>query len=170
MFDSPGQATVFRPYTAEHYSSVLPHVLALHAEDPSSTPGNAMSPERFRRTSDELLARPEKGCIVVFDQGGLVVGYAILILFWSNEYGGDIVNVDELFVTPECRGRGVGEAFFGWLRERWRDRAVAIALETSPQNQRAAGFYQRLGFSPYPNVQRWAPLGKAGSNLNAGNP
>jgi GNAT superfamily N-acetyltransferase len=36
-----------------------------------------------------------------------VVGYALLMSFWSNEYGGELCNVDELYVQPAQHGRGL---------------------------------------------------------------
>lgn len=148
----------FRDGQRADYDALLPLVLGLYEEDPSSTPGNVMNADRFARTFEELMAKPDKGRIVLMERDGSVVGYAILIFFWSNEYGGDLVNIDEVFVSPTHRGGGVGEAFFTWLRSEWSGRAAALTLETTPANHRAIALYERLGFRLHPNPRRFAQL------------
>jgi ribosomal protein S18 acetylase RimI-like enzyme len=74
----------------------------------------------------------------------------LLISFWSNELGGEVCNIDELFVAPEYRGRGVATALLERLAEGeeslWPVRPAALALEVTPQNERARALYERLGF------------------------
>ncbi len=36
----------------------------------------------------------------MFHEGVQLVGYAILIPYWSNEFGGNLLFIDELFVSP----------------------------------------------------------------------
>lgn len=122
--------------------------LDLHAEDVGS---EAMSVEKVHRTVRELTSRPDKGRILLFRVAGEAVGYAIVIHFWSNEYGGDILDIDELFVKPAWRGRGIGAAFIRHLIDRAGASVVGLQLEVSPANTRAAGFYGREGFAPAPN-------------------
>ena len=43
--------------------------------------------------------------ILLFKQHRKIIGYALLINYWSNEYGGDIVYVDELFVKESYRSK-----------------------------------------------------------------
>lgn len=69
-----------------------------------------------------------------------------------------MVFVDELFVAPAARGRGVGTAFLAAVA---RDRpfgAVAVALDVSPANGRARRLYDRLGFRPAANATLVRPL------------
>lgn len=122
--------------------------LDLHSEDVGS---ERMSAEKVRRTVRELLSRPDKGRILLFRIAGRVVGYAIVIHFWSNEYGGDILDIDELFVKPDWRGCGVGAAFIRHLADSADDSVAGLQLEVSPRNTRAADFYRREGFEPAPN-------------------
>jgi ribosomal protein S18 acetylase RimI-like enzyme len=100
---------------------------------------------RFPVTVAHLLAHPAAGQIVVFEENG-IVGYAILIPYWSNEFGGTILFVDELYVKPEARGRGIGHRFFEYLETAIPYEAVVLALEVSPANVRARRLYESLGF------------------------
>lgn len=74
------------------------------------------------------------------------IGYALLVFFWSNEYGGNILTVDELFVKADFRGQGIGTDFFSFIDK--LENKAAIRLETTPGNLRALEYYKRMGFVP----------------------
>jgi GNAT superfamily N-acetyltransferase len=103
--------------------------------------------DRFPSTIDRLLAEPWRGRIVLFAQPDGVCGYSILVPYWSNEFGGILLFVDELFVDAKMRGQGVAQAFFTFLDQTRPFEAVALALEVTPRNKRARALYERLGFS-----------------------
>jgi GNAT superfamily N-acetyltransferase len=110
-------------------------------------PGLNVNPEKFPLTIDRLLAEPSRGRIVLPMQDAAPCGYALLIPFWSNEWGGTVLLLDELFVLEEFRGRGIGKAFLALLeRERPFD-AIVLALEVSPRNTRARALYESMGFA-----------------------
>lgn len=109
-------------------------------------PEQEMRDEQIQRTLDELHQHPEKGAVTVLLQGSELVGYAILIYFWSNELGGNIVNVDELFVKKDYRGRGIGGDFLrSLIQSRFHD-CVGLELCTTHQNERARQLYAQIGF------------------------
>lgn len=119
--------------------------LALNREDP----GEPVSAQQIRRTLAQFRAEPVRGKAVVAEVDSRVVGYALLVSFWSNEYGGEICAVDEIYVMPSLRGRGIaGELFhaIGVDPALWGRAPVALELEVSPENLRARALYERLGF------------------------
>jgi GNAT superfamily N-acetyltransferase len=120
--------------------------LGLYREDPGPQPVEA---RQMRETLAALRREPWRGRAVVLDLGQQVVGYALLIAFWSNELGGEVCAIDELYVTRDLRGRGHGAALFGALErgDLWPAPAVAFALGTTPANSRARRLYERLGFA-----------------------
>jgi GNAT superfamily N-acetyltransferase len=128
---------------------VVAMFMALNAEDPGPAP---VLPQQMRRTLSMLRREQTRGRAVVCDIAGDAVGYALLISFWSNELGGEVCTIDELFVLPEHRGRGLGTALLDRLaggdRSLWPAEAAALALEVTPRNQRARALYERLGFEP----------------------
>ena len=128
---------------------VLAMMRALYVEDPPSSP---VDPERFGVTVERFLDEPARGSVIVFVEGGETRGYALLVPYWSNEYGGTILHVDELFVVPEARSRGIARQFFELLGRTRPFDAVAIVLEVSPANLRAQRLYESLGFSPRRNT------------------
>jgi ribosomal protein S18 acetylase RimI-like enzyme len=91
----------------------------------------------------------------VFDADGEPVGYAFLVSFWSNELGGEVCTVDELFVQAEWRRRGCATDLVRALQSGaaiWPRQPVALELEVAPPNVRAWALYERLGFRPKYNT------------------
>ena len=107
----------------------------------------------FRRGQGEPLDelfRPDslqRACLL--EQDGETAGYGLLSLKYSHEAGGLELWVEELYVRPAFRGRGLGHEFFAWLRGLSAAEHIRrIRLETEPENERAAALYARMGFSP----------------------
>lgn len=127
-----------------HKPDVLTMMHGLHSEDEAASP---VDRSRFPLTIDFFLANPSHGRIILFKEGIFVRGYALLVPYWSNEFGGPLVVVDELFVTPEARNRGIAGSFFRFLGQQRPFDAVALGLEVSPGNTGALRLYQSIGFS-----------------------
>ena len=121
---------------------------ALYAED---APASGNAPRSFSITISHLLDHPDRGRIDLFVEGSEVIGYALLIPYWSNEFGGTIVFVDELYVVPRSRGRGVGRGLFAMIEGERPYGAVAVFLEVSSTNHRARKLYESLGLTERTN-------------------
>ncbi len=124
--------------------------LALYEEDPATKP---VTETQIRQTLEALRMEPTRGMAAVMEVNGSVAGYALLIAYWSNEFGGEIVVIDELYIRPNCRSQGHGSELFSVLsgNSLWRGNPVALELDVTPQNQRAADLYRHLGFRPSKN-------------------
>ena len=138
---------MWRVATSSDDQTVVSMCMALNAEDSGPAP---VGPGHVRATLANLREDPNHGRAVVCDVQGRTVGYALLISFWSNELGGEVCNIDELFVAPQHRGQGLATALFRSLAEGnlslWSTKPAALALEVSLQNERACALYERLGF------------------------
>jgi len=126
--------------------SVVEMCLRLYSEDPGPLP---VAADNMRATLALLRREPSRGRAVVLDVEGHVSGYALLIGFWSNELGGEICEVDELFVVPEHRNRGYGSSLFTAIAQGdlWAPPMAAIVLGVTPDNAAARRLYERLGFA-----------------------
>ena len=126
-------------------NSIVEMCLELYREDPGPLP---IGVEHMRRTISELRRAPSRGLAVVLEVGAQPDGYALLIAFWSNKLGGEVCEVDELFVASQHRSQGYGTALFAAIADGrlWPRRATAIALGVTLQNVRARRLYERLGF------------------------
>jgi GNAT superfamily N-acetyltransferase len=121
--------------------------LALHSEDPSPTPASAAS---FARTLAAFRAAPWRGRALVLYLDGRAEGYALLISYWSNELGGEVCGIDELYVAASARSRGWGTRLLRALAggsDLGFSGTVALALGVAPNNVRARTLYERLGFA-----------------------
>lgn len=149
---------VWRASKPDDHESIARLMLALYAEDPAPT---APSRAGGLATLEQLAREPIRGLAVVHQPdadalGALPVdGYALLCSFWSNELGGEVCIIDELYVIPSARGRGVGTRLVTGLLRRelpWFQQAVNIELEVTRGNARARALYERLGFRAYENA------------------
>jgi ribosomal protein S18 acetylase RimI-like enzyme len=138
---------MWRPATPDDDEQVIALGLSLYREDPSP---ELVAAESFRRTLGALRAEPLRGRALALEVDGAVVGYALLVSFWSNELGGEVCDIDELYVAPSARSHGWGSRLLDGLAAGstlWPGDAVALALEVTPDNTRARTLYERLGFA-----------------------
>ncbi|MBN1193613.1 MAG: GNAT family N-acetyltransferase [Coriobacteriia bacterium] len=141
-----GRNMAWRPAEPSDDDAIARMCLALNAEDPGDTP---VAGEQVHRTLEVLRGEPARGKTVVAEIDGQAVGYALLISFWSNELGGEVCIVDELYIVPAFRRRGLAGQLLDSLRdsaELWPATAVAIGLEVSPGNTTARRLFIRHGF------------------------
>jgi GNAT superfamily N-acetyltransferase len=143
----------WRLATREDFDRIVDMNERLNTEDPSETvPFDRMM---MRRTLSEITLNPIRGAAAILELEGKPCGYALLISFWSNEFGGEICAIDELYVEPEFRGRRFATQFVEILKRPdnpiWPRRTATITVEAYRSNPRAKALYERLGFEPSPN-------------------
>jgi len=100
-------------------------------------------------TLDRFRAEPLRGRALVLDSRGTLAGFSLLASFWSNELGGEVCVIDELYLKEEWRGCGHATSLIEALktdRSLWPLPPVAFELEVSPKNPDARRLYERLGF------------------------
>ena len=143
----------WRPASPDEDEAIVAMGLALVAEDP----GQPVDASQLRRTLTRFRQEPPRGraIVAVLADGAQPVpsqpiAYAFLVSFWSNEYGGEICAIDELYVLPVYRGRGIATQLLTSVaddRNLWPRRPVALEIESTPANTRARALYERLGFA-----------------------
>lgn len=120
-------------------------VAGLYQEDANPDAPKLTAPQ-IELTLTELLSKPDKGKVIAVWADGDLAGYAIIIYFWSNEYGGNVIEIDELYVSPDHRQKGLGKSFFEWLFNEYKS-SSGFALQVSKSNQRARKLYEEVGFT-----------------------
>ncbi len=133
----------YRMPTPRDMPGLVQLVQAFYREDPGAP---SIPAEQVMATAAALARNKERGSLFVFECEGALAGYAILILFWSNELGGTVIVVDELYVEPGHRNRGIATDFLTLLQRVAPPDVVGLQLELSPSRKRAQGLYRRLGF------------------------
>jgi len=124
-------------------------ILALYQEDPSL---KLITRKSIDETFESFQEHPDRGTVMAIEHENEIIGYAILANFWSNEFGGNIVIIDELFVQKKYRGKGVATNFLKYLRDTKFGNSVALQLEVTPDNTRARKLYESLGFVAHKNI------------------
>lgn len=120
---------------------------AFYSSDAVMTP----IPLAFReRTFDELMRADTYVSGYLFELDNRPVGYALTAKTYSQEAGGMVVWIDELFILPDYRSRGLGSAFFTYLMDVAEPDAARFRLEVERENEGAIRLYQRRGFQPLP--------------------
>jgi ribosomal protein S18 acetylase RimI-like enzyme len=132
--------------------AILSMCRELNREDPGPRP---VPDAHMEATLQALRRQPVRGAALVLEIDGKAMGYTLLISFWSNELGGEICNIDELYVAPAARGKGHASSLMQGLVSSsplWPGKPVAIQLEVTPRNAKARALYLRMGFSDAKNT------------------
>jgi GNAT superfamily N-acetyltransferase len=134
----------------ETLDAVLALLGAQFAEHAIDLPGSTL-----RDATRILLGDERRGAILVA-RDPEPIGVAVLAFTWTLEHGGPVGWLDELFVVPEHRGRGVGglllEQALGVARQAG---CRAVELEVEAGHARAEHLYGRAGFASL-SRRRWS--------------
>jgi len=78
---------------------------------------------------------------------GEAIGYLVLTLGYSLEYGGRDAFIDEVYICTSHRGRGIGQSALAFAEGVCRSLGVrALHLEVERTNTTAHGVYHKAGF------------------------
>jgi GNAT superfamily N-acetyltransferase len=137
----------FEDYRPEDQAILRAMIHALYADDSKGGDVHATSDEHIQRTIERARTHPDQLRIVLFKVEGAVAGYSLLTNYWSNEHGGLVLILDEVFVLPEFRGKGISSRFFEHLFA--MPEYVMVYLEVFPGNTVAYELYKRMGFQQF---------------------
>lgn len=98
------------------------------------------------KTFDLVLKGTPFADIYMLEDADGVQGYAVLAFTHSQEAGGLVCWIEELYLRPAARGKGVGGAFLDYICRQVP--AARFRLEVEPENLRVKSLYARYGFLP----------------------
>jgi GNAT superfamily N-acetyltransferase len=102
--------------------------------------------EGLRRMFETLIGEPSQGAVFIARADGRAVGFATLDWKWSSLKAARIGYLEDLFVDPEARGKGIADALIEVCAERCRKLGMpAMEWLTAPDNRRAQQVYNRTG-------------------------
>ena len=114
---------------------------AFHAED-----GHALD-AAGRRALAEILAGEPAARAFLFELDGTTVGYGVLTVGYSVEHGGRDGFLDDFYLAPEARGRGLGRRSLDALEGEAQALGIRVLhLEVGTENRRADALYRSVGF------------------------
>jgi GNAT superfamily N-acetyltransferase len=108
-------------------------------------------PEDFARRLREAVEGGELEVLAARAEGR-VVGVAVLAYRLSISAAGPFASVEDLYVEPNARRRGVGRALLEAVGERCTARGVSY-VEAQVEDEVAAAFYAALGYDEEPGVR-----------------
>ena len=105
---------------------------------------------RLEETFDYMMSDDTYGSIYIIEQNERKVGYLLTAVTYSQEAGGRELWLEELYIIPEYRGKGIGHEVFSFAEGLASEGFARIRLEVEPENCRATELYKRLGYEGIP--------------------
>ena len=132
----------FRPAVETDTDSILGFMRSLYEQD-----GVVYDEPVARRTLAGIIRDRAIGRVWMICEGPDPIGYMVLTLGYSLEYGGRDAFIDELFVHESRRRRGIGRKGLQVIIDACRELDVrALHLQVHRPNRAAQELYRKLGF------------------------
>jgi GNAT superfamily N-acetyltransferase len=110
--------------------------------------------DTLTRAIDGVFDRPERGLLMIAATEEKPIGVAYLSFQWTLEYGGPIAWLEELYISPEHREKGIGTKLLNAVIEELQKRGyLALDLEIEKGHERVASLYLRSGFKQLTRVR-----------------
>lgn len=134
-----------QPVTPADSAALLGFARAFHAED-----GHALDEAGERGVAQAAAGDPlVRAWFIVED--GTRIGYVVLTLGFSILHGGRDGFIDDLYLVPAARGRGIGPRVIAMLEDEARRLSMQVLhLEVETDNARAATLYESRGYEASP--------------------
>ena len=112
-----------------------------------------VNPANFETTFDMLVKGDPAVDGYILEYDGQQAGYFIASFVYSNEVGGTVMWMEELFVLPQFRGKGLASSLFEYVKANFSDKVKRFRLELTKSNARAARLYTKMGFEELQYLQ-----------------
>lgn len=89
----------------------------------------------------------------ILESDGQRAGYFLASYAYSNEVGGTVMWLEELFILPQFRSKGLASSLFGYVKVNYGDKVKRFRLEVTKSNARAVRLYERMGFKELQYLQ-----------------
>ena len=130
--------------TPEHLDRLMSLVTAFHAEE-----GIEQDAAARQAALQPLLEGIPHGAAYLIGPPRAPIGYIVISFGWSVEFGGLDGFIDELFIRPGVRGRGIASEVLISLPSALSSAGLkALHLEVDRANATARRVYARAGFAP----------------------
>lgn len=83
----------------------------------------------------------------------MVAAYCLLSFTYSNEAGGLVLLIEELYVVPKFQRKGIGTKLLAFLENKYHDQVAIMRLEVMRNNTQAQNLYLEKGFKELKYVQ-----------------
>src|SRR5690606_8534910 len=120
--------------------------------------GYDMDPAVSRENFKTFLDDQNLGQSWLIKENDLVLGYIIVVYFFSFEFKGRVALLDELFLNADARGKGVGRKAVEFVKDYVQEQGCKLVLlEVESHNLPAQKLYESQGFDFHPrNIMRYS--------------
>lgn len=123
--------------------------------------GLELSREAAQRTFEQLIRAPERGRIWILECDATPAGFVVLTFTYAMEYGGLRGFVDDFYVRPQFRRRGLGGEALAAVKSYSLATGVrALFVQTGSDNPGAQRVYKRAGFTDTGHLLFVEPLAR----------
>ncbi len=117
------------------------------------------SPAVITKSSDEVLSRDFDACLsdspfikgFAFIADNKLAGYGMCAFSFSTEFGGQCVWIEDIYILPEFRHKGIGTKFLEFVEKEFP--AVRYRLEAEEENKNACDAYFKAGYKRLDYIQ-----------------
>lgn len=117
------------------------------------------SPAVSTNGSDEIFMADIQNCLndnpflegYVFAEQDIIMGYAMAAKSFSTEFGKPCVWIEDIYIKPDYRGKGIGSQFLDYIEQKYRD--SILRLEVEEDNTAAVHVYNKSGFDVLPYME-----------------
>jgi ribosomal protein S18 acetylase RimI-like enzyme len=128
--------------SVENIDLLLPLVTEFHHLE-----GVMLSEAQRKSSLEALLAQDPPGQVWLICFETQPVGYIVICFGYSIEFTGRDAFIDEFYIRPEDRGKGLGQQALERIKTIAKGLDIqALHLEVLKSNLQAQGFYAKLGF------------------------
>ncbi len=108
---------------------------------------HAVPDSHFEETFAELMRSDVYAQAYILETNGQTIGYALLAKSFSQEAGGVVLWIEELYIKPPYRACGYGSRFLREFLGSLPPQVKRVRLEAERENDRAVRLYESLGFT-----------------------
>jgi ribosomal protein S18 acetylase RimI-like enzyme len=127
-----------------HQTAIL-QLINAYARDPMGD-GRDLPAAVQDRLISGLQQHPTTLVLLAFDEA-TPVGVAVCFVGFSTFLARPLINIHDLAVIPDYRGRGIGQLLLEGVEAKGRELGCCkLTLEVREDNHRAQRLYQRFGF------------------------
>ena len=103
--------------------------------------------EKSKKLIEQFIDEPHLGKAWLISMDKNPIGYVILTFVFNFEYGGTIAFVDELYLSENARGKGIGKDCMDFVQKQAKQLSLKLLyLEVEDHNANAQKLYLSAGF------------------------
>lgn len=100
----------------------------------------------LEKTFEECMKSSTYAELFILEWEGEIAGYGLIAKTFSQEAGGMVYWLEELYILEAYRSKGLGSEYFRYMEEHKEEGVTRFRLEVEKENERAWKLYKRQGY------------------------